>query len=179
MAEWREIKDSPAYKVSDDGRVINSSTGKILKPQVSNGYSTVTLCDAKGQHRRSVHRLVANEFISNSENKPFVNHIDGDKQNNKSDNLEWCTGSENMKHAYRIGLQKPIPSQIKSSLGKASENRKRPVRNVETGKTYPSIVECASAEGLCHAAVSFHLAGKARRTRFEYVTDSGGAYNGR
>jgi len=178
MVEWREVKESPIYKVSNDGRVMNTVTGNILKPQSVNGYSHVTLCDENGQHKRSIHRLVAKEFIPNPENKKQVNHIDGNRKNNNLDNLEWCTGSENMKHAYHTGLQKPIRSQIEYSLSRAAEKRKRPVRNIETGKSYPSILECANAEGLCHSAVSFHLAGKARKTRFEYITDFGGECGG-
>ena len=170
MVEWRTICEYPDYSVSNCGDVRNERTGKVLKNRtVRNGYQIVTLCDDGGHHPCSVHRLVAKEFVENPRNCNTVNHIDGDKSNNNVDNLEWCTQSENMKHAYRTGLQKPIPSQIEHSLSRAAEKRKRPVRNIETGVCYPSIVECAEAEGIVHSAVSFHLAGYAKKRRFEYA----------
>ena len=169
MDKWREIEECPSYCVSREGDIVNSLTGKKLKPRNNGGYSYVTLCDDEGHHQKAIHRLVAKAFIPNPQDRPQINHLDGDKSNNRVDNLEWCSGSENMKHAYRTGLQKPIREQIEYSLSKSAEKRKRPVRNVETGKVYSSIVECANAEGLCHSAVSFHLAGKTRKRRFEYA----------
>lgn len=169
MVEWRIIFEHPMYSISNFGDVCNNETGRILKPCLVNGYLQVTLCDRNGHHKYLVHRLVAMTFLDNPYAYPQVNHIDGNKTNNCVDNLEWCTGSENMKHAYRTGLQKPIPSQIEYSLSKSAEKRRRPVRNTETGEYYSSIVDCANAEGITHSAVSFHLAGKARKCRFEYV----------
>lgn len=61
----------------------------------------------KNQKTILIHRLIAQTFIPNSENKLEVNHIDGNKQNNNIENLEWCTKSENHKHAFKIGLCKP------------------------------------------------------------------------
>jgi len=169
MVNWRRVSDHPTYEVSDCGDVRNAETGRVLKPLRTNGYHHVVLCDSNGRHRKSVHRLVATEFIENDRDYSVINHIDGDRTNNRVDNLEWCTQSENMKHAYRTGLQKPIRSQIEYSLSRAMEKHKRPVRNVETGIRYDSIAECAKHENLCHSAVSFHLAGKAKKCRFEYA----------
>jgi len=78
------------------------------------------------------HRLVAEAFCDNPENKLEVNHIDGNKQNNSAKNLEWCTSSENQLHAYRCGLQRVS--------GGAILNRK-PVRCVELGVTKESLTE--------------------------------------
>lgn len=170
MPEWRSVTGFPRYEVSDDGDVMNRETGKVLKPiHQSTGYSTVTLTEGKRRQSIGIHRIVANEFIPNPESKPMVNHLDGDKSNNRLENLEWCTCSENMKHAYRIGLQKPNPGQIEQSLARSVAVRSRPVRNVETGAEYRSIAECAKAENLRHTSVSFHVTGKARKPRFEYI----------
>ena len=170
MVKWKPVSEYPGYSVSNQGDVRNNHTDRILKKDtVRNGYQLVTLCDNTGHHHKSVHRLVAKEFVNKPLGCDLVNHIDGDKTNNRADNLEWCTQSENMKHAYRTGLQKPIRSQIERSLARSAEKRKRPVRNIETGICYPSIKECAEAEGIAHSAVSFHVSGRAKKRRFEYA----------
>jgi hypothetical protein len=114
---WKEIDGYDGiYEVSNKGRVKSLARfdlqghklkERILRPAVnSSGYCTV--CLSKGGHRRlfTVHRLVAQTFISNPENKPSVNHIDGDKTNNATTNLEWNTYLENMRHAINTGLKK-------------------------------------------------------------------------
>jgi len=75
--------------------------GRVLKVgKASNGYLIVSFCVDKVKSNHSVHRLVVRAFIPNEDNKPQVNHKDGNKHNNHVDNLEWVTRSENMKHAY-------------------------------------------------------------------------------
>lgn len=101
------------YSISMSGDVRNSS-GKILKPRLrkKTGYYAVILY--KPQRTYQVHRLVAEAFIPNPENKPEINHCNGDKAHNFYSNLEWATHSENEKHSYRV-LGK-VPSYGKSSL---------------------------------------------------------------
>lgn len=75
---------------------------------MNSGYRFVTFSNGTGRaFNRSVHRVVARAFVPNPEAKPLVNHIDGDKRNNTSSNLEWVTHSENHTHAWANGLREP------------------------------------------------------------------------
>lgn len=100
------------YEVSNTGKVRSLNyhmTGKTkeLKPITEGkGYLMVGLCRDGKMKWGKIHRLVATAFIPNPENKREVNHKDGNKKNNHVDNLEWATASENMKHAFSMGLKK-------------------------------------------------------------------------
>ena len=93
------------YEVSNLGRVKRGD--RFKKPTLaSTGYLIVSLRDKSNRKSDTVHRIVAKAFISNPENKPEVNHINGDKEDNSVDNLEWVTRSENFLHAHKTGLNK-------------------------------------------------------------------------
>lgn len=93
------------YHVSPEGIVTNISSGKVLKPSRDRrGYWRVWLYEGGVRKERSLHRLVALTYLPNPDNKPQVNHIDGDKENNSVTNLEWCSNSENKEHARIHGL---------------------------------------------------------------------------
>ena len=122
------------YKVSPEGQIWSIRSKRFLKLS-DNQYRSVAIYDEDSKsHTFNVHRIVANTFISNPKNLPEVNHIDGDKHNNNVENLEWCTSSQNLQHAYDTGLvknrrEKPViqytPDGIKikdfTSIKKASE----------------------------------------------------------
>lgn len=109
MIEWKKIiidDDETNYSVSNIGQIRNDNTDRILKPSLQQGYYHITLTINKKQKNLRVHRLVALAFILNPKNKPYVNHKDGDRKNNKVDNLEWVTPKENIQHAHKTGLVK-------------------------------------------------------------------------
>lgn len=112
---WTAIKGYEGiYEISDTGQVKNLRSdpknrtypGKILNPGLTgSGYPFVLLSVAGITENKMIHRLVAEAFIPNPDNLPEVNHKDGDKINNRVDNLEWCSRSHNLRHAVDNGLR--------------------------------------------------------------------------
>lgn len=105
---WKTIEGNEKYEVSDDGHVRNSRTKRILKDRFdANGYVQAYLYSEEGKAKNyHTHRLVADAFLEKDPIRDQVNHRDGNKLNNSVDNLEWCTKSENTRHAYENGLIK-------------------------------------------------------------------------
>lgn len=100
--QWEKISNIPNYLVSNDGEIMNTATNKVLgSKQIRSGYISVKIQNKMYR----VHRLVAENFIKNSdETKTVVNHKDGNKLNNNVNNLEWVSASENVQHAVDTGL---------------------------------------------------------------------------
>ena len=122
MTEWKPVKDYEGlYEVSSDGQVKSLERRihytlpsgkdssrlcreKVLRQYEGDRYATVALYDEHGGTTNRVHRLVAEAFCDNPESKPEVNHINGDKLDNRAENLEWVTAQENYEHAMLNGL---------------------------------------------------------------------------
>lgn len=153
-------EDIPDYEVSDEGRIRNPKTGRILKTQInSKGYEVVNI---RGKNKR-VHRLVAQTFLETDDDIDYdildVAHKDGDKTKNRVSNLEYRTRSDNIKQTY--------------INGRKQTHRMRPIRCVETGEEYSSIEACARATGLSKHAISKCVNGATRHLhnglRFEAI----------
>ncbi len=122
---WKPIKDYEGlYEISNFGNVkilarnytrynyltkrynIIKVKEKITQGTINGGYRRICLTKNKVEKNKRIHKLVAEAFIPNPNNYSYVNHIDGNKQNNYIDNLEWCTLYQNNTHAYKTGLRK-------------------------------------------------------------------------
>lgn len=110
---WKSIDEYDGlYEVSNFGRIRSlkraTTKGIVLRQKAYHGgYMCVCLCKDNKRSTKSVHRLVALAFVPNPYGKPEVNHIDGIRYNNRADNLEWVTRSENERHAFQVLGKEP------------------------------------------------------------------------
>lgn len=131
------------YAVSDAGNIKSLKSGKILKPDTWDknmdgfGYCRVSLSKEGKVTKLNVHRLVAELFVANPENKPFINHIDNNPENNSKENLEWCTHSENMIHCVKSGRSTYSLAANKAAEGK--RGRKEVLLREKLGTNFVSL----------------------------------------
>ena len=163
---WRDVPDYPNYKASVYGELYSKRDNKIMSlGESEKGYLQVMLYKNGVGKTMKVHDIIARTFLPNPENKPEVNHKNGYKQNNRIDNLEWCTHKENMIHAYANGLVK-MPDN--------GRHPKKKVRIVETGQIFESISDCARYLKSRTGDISACLKGKRKTSmgyHFEEVVD--------
>ena len=159
---WMPIKGfERIYDVSNFGNVRNAK-GNMLKPfPIHQGYLVVDLCRKGKKTHHRLNRLVAEAFIPNPENKTEVNHKNGNKTDNRAENLDWTSKSENMIHAYKTGLQK---------------KGKHPIRKVlclEDGKVYQTAGEASRFYGITPHAVTSSCQRLSTRGKhnFRYLED--------
>jgi hypothetical protein len=151
---WKTIEGFTSYEISNYGEIKtynwkNKGYERIMKPALDSGgyFRTMLKRDTDGKFCTiKVHRLVCKAFIPNTENKPFVNHINGIRNDNRLINLEWCTPSENVKHSFKIGLsdnrgsKNPTSKLVESQVQEILDNYEYGRKN-KTGTTKKQIAE--------------------------------------
>ena len=171
MERWETIEGFDDYMISTFGRVWSVRSKMFLTLHTRSAscpYYSVILKKGPRKRNANVHRLVAEAFIPRIEGKNIVNHIDGNKLNNRVDNLEWVTPQENTQHASSLGLLVTPPERTQVAI----RSRQRKIRNLDTGELFESITKAAQAIGGLHGGVSKCLSGERTHYKgyhFEYA----------
>lgn len=197
---WKSVPGfEELYMISNKGRVKSLyrtvSKGKgynqrleystnIKKQSVSaKGYLFVSLCKSRKISGRRVHRLVAESFIPNPENKPQVNHKTGNKKDNCVEDLEWATNSENQLHSVRTGLRIPPKGAQCHNYGKrgiyavnygkapkgSANNKSKLVLDTATGIFYDTLTEACAIKGYNYKHVSYLICKRINTTSLVYA----------
>ena len=168
---WKKVPNTDGmYYISNFGNLVSYNSNhhvktdrpKVIKGRNLRGYIQVNLSGKL----YLLHRLVAEAFVPNPDNKLFVNHKDGIKNNNHVDNLEWVTQSENMKHSYDV-LRQPLPPG----------NPKR-IRCIETGIIYKSATDAQRKTGIAKTNIGkVALARETSGRRLGHTNLTAGGYH--
>ena len=149
------------------GKYARIIKGRIIKPENNKrGYKCVTLTIQNKKVLKPIHRLVAEAFIPNPNNYPVINHIDGNKHNNKATNLEHCSHKHNVNEAMRLGLLKPKEQSCKKCVQKDFDG------NIIC--VYNSITEASKITGICKGNISATCLGNqkyASRYKWEFLKE--------
>ena len=170
----KPIKDFPNYFITENGEVYSKNRNRFLKPMICTGYFKFGLLKKCQRKYFFAHRLVAQAYIPNENSKLIVNHKDGNKKNNHVSNLEWCTYSQNQKHAYDNGLceltRKKSSESGKIAIKFAQKSNQKLVLNITTGIFYESAKEAAKACNIRYEYLSLYLRNKKEnKTNLIYV----------
>ena len=148
---WTKVYGFDDYLCNEQGEIYSLKRNRILKGRSLKGYRRVVLMKDGKPIDALVHRLIAQTFIPNPENKPEINHKDGNKENNSVFNLEWCTQKENVQHAIKTGLKNDRKvsdeklNEIRRLISKGKGNTeiekitgipRKTVSNIRIGKFY-------------------------------------------
>lgn len=154
---WKPVSENPSYYVSDQGR-IKRNEKEIRQDTDRYGYPRVTISTKGIKHTRNTHQLVAKEFVEGYSEGLQVNHINGNKYDNRASNLEWISNGNNLRHAYKTGLNYGPP--------------KKRVLIVETGEIFDSESACAKSINGHKSGVNGCLKGRRNTHKgfhFQYV----------
>lgn len=150
---WKPYPEDSRYLVSNTG-FVKGPKGHILKGSINNGYYRIGIYNGSNKKYEFIHRIVAKTFIPNPENKPNVNHKDGNRLNNCVDNLEWCTQQENVIHARDV-------LNITYQTDAAHEARKIKIKVTDIitkeEQFFDSLKECAETLNIKYQIIQYYI----------------------
>ena len=166
MVIWKDVEGFEGlYKVSNEGVLVSTPRqgakgGVVKQVRTNSGYESYTLHKDGKSRNELVHRLLARHFIANPENKPNINHIDGNKLNNNVENLEWVTPKENSEHAVKTGLMNVNGEN--NSQSKLTDKEVLEIRDLYKHKIY-SQREIGKLYGVSQTNISLIITNKSRK----------------
>lgn len=156
--KWKKIEGYENYSVSDTGLVRNNATEKLISPYATKkgGYLRLGLGNNGIRKNFLVHRLVAQAFIPNPDNFDTVDHINGDRTDNRVENLQWLSNRDNIKRFWN-GIsderRKSISNFLKGNADRYRKATSKPVVCLETDKVYESSGQAARELNLCRSHI--------------------------
>lgn len=167
LEEWRPIKDFPKYEISDKGRIRSNNFYRrgysiIMKTQLDiGGYECVKIRKGGRTVTLRIHRLVAEAFIPNPENKPFVDHINTIRNDNRKENLRWCTDIDNKRNpisAYNRRTSVKLLAAVRNAAKIGGVKRSKPVLQYSKDGTFISEYKSAR-DAFMQTGISFQKIG--------------------
>lgn len=167
MEKWKDIQGYEGlYQISNLGNVKSIKKGIIIGDVIKGGYRRIPLYKNGKYKRFMIHRLVAEAFVKNPDNKPEIDHIDGNPLNNKVDNLRWCNHTENLNNPITL-KRKSIAAKGNHMTGRfgALHHNSKKVLCIETKTVYGGIAEAERKTGVTHISM---VCGGKRKTAGGY-----------
>lgn len=172
---WKQITDYPNYFISNTGKIRNVKTGRELQQYLmNNGYLRISLCKNGKVKGFLAHRLVATAFIPNPDNLDTVDHINGIKTDNRTDNLQWLSHHDNASKFHREQKTEEQKETYKRAREKGVEVCKKPILCLETGKIYKSLSQTSKELNIPTQCICDNLKGRVKQTHglhFRYLIE--------
>lgn len=169
---WKQINGYPDYFISNTGKVRNIKTGRELTQTLDKGYLEINLQNNGKRKKFRVHRLVAQAFLSNPDSLDTVDHVNGIKTDNRAENLQWLSRSENSKRFHKEQKTEEQRERYILARKKATEVCKIPIVCIETGKIYESTRQAGRELNIEHGNITKVLKGEYKHAKgyhFEYL----------